>query len=58
MTMYGGGEPLRVVEAGEPVTVEVVPGVLSAESVRPQAVISGMLSPLKARLSEAEFSMR
>jgi len=26
MTMYGGGEPLRVVEAGEPVAVEVVPG--------------------------------
>jgi diacylglycerol kinase (ATP) len=26
MTMYGGGEPLRAVEAGEPVTVEVVPG--------------------------------
>jgi diacylglycerol kinase (ATP) len=26
MTMYGGGEPLRVVEAGEPVVVEVVPG--------------------------------
>jgi len=26
MTIYGGGEPLRTVEAGEPVTVEVVPG--------------------------------
>ena len=26
MTMYGGGEPLRVVAAGEPVAVEVVPG--------------------------------
>ena len=26
MTMYGGGEPLRVMEAGEPVAVEVVPG--------------------------------
>jgi diacylglycerol kinase (ATP) len=26
MTMYGGGEPVRPVEAGEPVTVEVVPG--------------------------------
>jgi diacylglycerol kinase (ATP) len=26
MTMYGGGEPLRTVEAGEPVAVEVVPG--------------------------------
>jgi len=26
MTMYGGGEPLRTVEAGEPVMVEVVPG--------------------------------
>jgi diacylglycerol kinase (ATP) len=26
MTMYGGGEPLQVVEAGEPVVVEVVPG--------------------------------
>jgi len=26
MTMYGGGEPLRPVEAGEPVAVEVVPG--------------------------------
>jgi diacylglycerol kinase (ATP) len=25
MTMYGGGEPLRVVPAGEPVVVEVVP---------------------------------
>jgi diacylglycerol kinase (ATP) len=29
MTMYGGGEPLRVVEAGEPVVVEVVPGGLA-----------------------------
>jgi diacylglycerol kinase (ATP) len=29
MTMYGGGEPLRVVEAGEPVAVEVVPGGLA-----------------------------
>ena len=26
MTLYGGGEPLRPVEAGEPVAVEVVPG--------------------------------
>jgi len=26
MTMYGGGEPLRPMAAGEPVTVEVVPG--------------------------------
>jgi diacylglycerol kinase (ATP) len=26
MTMYGGGEPLQPVEAGEPVVVEVVPG--------------------------------
>jgi diacylglycerol kinase (ATP) len=26
MTMYGGGEPLRTVEAGKPVAVEVVPG--------------------------------
>ena len=26
MTMYGGGEPLRAVVAGEPVAVEVVPG--------------------------------
>jgi diacylglycerol kinase (ATP) len=26
MTMYGGGEPLRPIEAGEAVTVEVVPG--------------------------------
>lgn len=26
MTLYGGGEPLRPVEAGEPVGVEVVPG--------------------------------
>jgi diacylglycerol kinase (ATP) len=26
MTMYGGGEPLREVRAGEPVVVEVVPG--------------------------------
>jgi diacylglycerol kinase (ATP) len=26
MTMYGGGEPLREVGAGEPVAVEVVPG--------------------------------
>jgi len=26
MTMYGGGEPLRPVAAGEPVVVEVVPG--------------------------------
>lgn len=29
MTMYGGGEPLRAVEAGTPVTVEVVPGGLA-----------------------------
>lgn len=29
MTMYGGGEPLRPVAAGEPVTVEVVPGGLA-----------------------------
>ena len=29
MTMYGGGEPLRPVEAGEPVGVEVVPGGLA-----------------------------
>jgi diacylglycerol kinase (ATP) len=29
MTMYGGGEPLRKVEAGEPVMVEVVPGGLA-----------------------------
>lgn len=29
MTMYGGGEPLRTVEAGEPVAVEVVPGGLA-----------------------------
>lgn len=29
MTMYGGGEPLRSVEAGEPVAVEVVPGGLA-----------------------------
>lgn len=28
MTMYGGGEPLRPVKAGEPVLVEVVPGAL------------------------------
>jgi diacylglycerol kinase (ATP) len=26
MTMYGGGEPLREMKAGEPVVVEVVPG--------------------------------
>ena len=26
MTIYGGGEPLRPVAAGEPVSVEVVPG--------------------------------
>lgn len=29
MTMYGGGEPLRPVEAGEPVVIEVVPGGLA-----------------------------
>jgi diacylglycerol kinase (ATP) len=29
MTMYGGGEPLREVRAGEPVVVEVVPGGLA-----------------------------
>jgi diacylglycerol kinase (ATP) len=29
MTMYGGGEPLRPVEAGEAVSVEVVPGALA-----------------------------
>jgi diacylglycerol kinase (ATP) len=29
MTMYGGGEPLRPVAAGEPVVVEVVPGALA-----------------------------
>ena len=29
MTMYGGGEPLRPVEGGEPVVVEVVPGGLA-----------------------------
>ena len=29
MTMYGGGEPLRLVEAGEPVVVEVAPGGLA-----------------------------
>jgi diacylglycerol kinase (ATP) len=29
MTMYGGGEPLREVRAGEPVVVEVVPGALA-----------------------------
>jgi diacylglycerol kinase (ATP) len=29
MTMYGGGEPLRTVEAGKPVAVEVVPGGLA-----------------------------
>jgi diacylglycerol kinase (ATP) len=29
MTMYGGGEPLRPVEAGETVAVEVVPGALA-----------------------------
>jgi diacylglycerol kinase (ATP) len=29
MTMYGGGEPVRPVEAGEPVAVEVVPGGLA-----------------------------
>ncbi len=29
MTMYGGGEPLRAVEAGVPVVVEVVPGGLA-----------------------------
>ena len=29
MTLYGGGEPLRPVEAGEPVAVEVVPGGLA-----------------------------
>lgn len=29
MTMYGGGEPLREVKAGEPVVVEVVPGGLA-----------------------------
>ena len=29
MTMYGGGEPLRPVEAGEPVAMEVVPGGLA-----------------------------
>jgi len=29
MTMYGGGEPLRPVEAGEAVVVEVVPGGLA-----------------------------
>ena len=29
LTMYGGGEPLRPVEAGEPVVVEVVPGGLA-----------------------------
>lgn len=28
MTMFGGGEPLRTVEAGEPVAVEVSPGAL------------------------------
>ena len=28
MTMYGGGEPLREMKAGEPVTVEVEPGAL------------------------------
>jgi diacylglycerol kinase (ATP) len=28
MTMYGGGEPLRKVSAGEPVLVEVAPGAL------------------------------
>ena len=30
MTMYGGGEPLRPMAAGEPVAVEVVPGGLPA----------------------------
>ena len=29
MTMYGGGEPLRPMAAGEPVAVEVVPGGLA-----------------------------
>ena len=29
MTLYGGGEPLRPVEPGEPVAVEVVPGGLA-----------------------------
>jgi diacylglycerol kinase (ATP) len=29
MTLYGGGEPLREVRAGEPVVVEVVPGGLA-----------------------------
>ena len=29
MTLYGGGEPVRPMAAGEPVTAEVVPGALS-----------------------------
>jgi diacylglycerol kinase (ATP) len=35
MTMYGGGEPLRPVAAGEPVVVEVVPGALAVVSTPP-----------------------
>jgi hypothetical protein len=32
MTMYGGGEPLQDLAAGEPVEVAVVPGVLRVVS--------------------------
>ena len=32
MTMYGGGEPLRPMAAGEPIVVEVVPGELAVIS--------------------------
>jgi len=35
MTLYGGGEPLRPVEAGEPVVVEVVPGGLAVVTPPP-----------------------
>ena len=35
MTMYGGGEPLRLVAAGEPVVVEVVPGGLAVITTPP-----------------------